>query len=45
MNHVIEAVRQVRGERGDAQVPHAEVCAVAGLGGNDHATMIVTSDR
>ena len=45
MNHVIEAVRQVRGERGDAQLARAEVCAVAGLGGNDHATMIVTADR
>ena len=45
MNHVIEAVRQIRGERGVAQLPRAEVCAVAGLGGNDHATMIVTADR
>lgn len=45
MNHVIEAVRQIRGERGEAQLKQAEVCAVAGLGGNDHATMIVTADR
>ena len=45
MNHVIEAVRQIRGERGDGQLTKADVCAVAGLGGNDHATMIVTADR
>jgi len=45
MNHVVEAVRQLRGQRGQAQVAGAEVCAVAALGGNDHATAILTGDR
>jgi acetyl-CoA acetyltransferase len=45
MNHVIEAVRQLRGERGAAQVPDTEVALVAALGGNDHATTILTKDR
>jgi acetyl-CoA acetyltransferase len=45
MNHVVEAVRQIRGERGPAQVPDAEVAVVAGLGGNDHATLVLTADR
>ena len=45
MNHVVEAVRQVRGERGDAQVSRKSVCAIGGLGGNDHATLVLTEDR
>jgi acetyl-CoA acetyltransferase len=45
MNHVVEATRQLRGERGPAQVPGAEVALVAALGGNDHATAILTRDR
>jgi acetyl-CoA acetyltransferase len=45
MNHIVEATRQVRGERGAAQVSGAEVALVAALGGNDHATMILTKDR
>lgn len=37
-----EAVRQLRHEGGKAQVPDAEICAVAGLGGNSHSTAILT---
>ncbi|HUF97697.1 MAG TPA: thiolase family protein [Ilumatobacter sp.] len=43
--HVVEAVRQLRGERGEAQVPGAEVAVVTGLGAMDHATMVLTGDR
>ncbi|WP_022957324.1 thiolase family protein [Spongiibacter tropicus] len=42
INLLIEAVRQLRHERGEAQVPDAKVCAVAGLGGNSHSTTILT---
>ncbi len=45
MNHIIEATRQIRGERGPAQIPGAEVAVVAALGGNDHASAIFTGDR
>lgn len=44
-NHVVEAVRQLRHERGVAQVPDAEVGLVAGLGSMDHSTLILTKDR
>jgi acetyl-CoA acetyltransferase len=42
VNLLIEAVRQLRDERGDAQVADARVCAVTGLGGNSHSTAILT---
>jgi acetyl-CoA acetyltransferase len=44
-NHVVEAVRQLRGERGDAQVAGAEVALVSGLGAPEHATLLLTVDR
>jgi acetyl-CoA acetyltransferase len=43
--HVVEAVRQLRGERGDAQVAGAEVAVVCGLGAPEHATAVLTVDR
>jgi acetyl-CoA acetyltransferase len=44
-NHVVEAVRQLRGERGEAQVDGAEVALVAGLGAPEHATLLLTAGR
>jgi acetyl-CoA acetyltransferase len=43
--HVVEAVRQLRGERDGAQVPGAEVAVVCGLGAPEHATTVLTVDR
>jgi acetyl-CoA acetyltransferase len=45
ITHVVEAVRQIRGERGIAQVQDAQVGLVSTFGGPDHATLILTSDR
>jgi len=45
LGHVVEAVRQLRGERGPAQVAGAEVALVCGLGAPEHATAVLTVDR
>jgi acetyl-CoA acetyltransferase len=40
-NLMVEAVRQIRGERGPAQVPDAKVSVAAGLGANAHGTAVL----
>jgi acetyl-CoA acetyltransferase len=45
MTHVVEAVRQIRGERGSAQVANAAVGLVSTFAGPDHATLVLTRDR
>jgi hypothetical protein len=44
-NHVVEAVRQIRGERGEGQLARTDVGLVAGLGVPEHSTLILTKDR
>ena len=41
INLLIEGVRQLRGQEGARQVPDARLCAVAGLGGNNHSTTVL----
>ncbi|MBE7190524.1 MAG: thiolase family protein, partial [Jatrophihabitans endophyticus] len=43
--HIAEAVKQLRGVRGAAQIADAEVTLVSALGGNDHASLVITKDR
>jgi acetyl-CoA acetyltransferase len=45
MTHIIEGVRQIRGGRGDAQVPNANVGVVSTFAGPDHATLVLKRDR
>lgn len=43
INHVVEAVRQLRHEAGDRQVQDAEVALVAGYGSSGHASAVLTN--
>jgi acetyl-CoA acetyltransferase len=45
ITHVIEAVRQLRGTRGEAQVKGAKTGVVSTFGGPDHATAVLTVDK
>jgi acetyl-CoA acetyltransferase len=44
ITHVVEAVRQIRGERGAGQIKDARVGLVSVFGGPDHATLVLTRD-
>jgi acetyl-CoA acetyltransferase len=45
VEHVIEAVRQLRGEAGRAQVRDAQIGLVGGLSNPDYGVMILGRDR
>jgi acetyl-CoA acetyltransferase len=45
MTHVVEGVRQIRGERGAAQIADAEIGVVSTFAGPDHATLVLTRDH
>lgn len=44
VTHVIEAVRQIRGERGAGQLDRARIGLVSTFGGPDHATVVLRAD-
>lgn len=44
VNNVTEAVRQLRGDAGERQVPGAEVCVISGFG-PEQTTVVLTADR
>lgn len=45
INHIVEAVHQLRGDAGAAQVPDAEVALVGLLSAREHATLVLGRSR